>query len=90
MKQAALIHELYWLCEELLSYTDLTGERFDIDSANRRLWSMHPILNQLQNDELVHMYQTLLEDLENTVYFDKPAFTTKVHALFNKVEQLRD
>jgi len=27
------INELYWLAEELKPYTDLTGDRFDIDNA---------------------------------------------------------
>ena len=88
MKKDSLINDLYWLCEELVAYTDLTGERFDIDSASRRLWPMNPVLNQLQNEVFIQKYRVLLNDLDDTVEFNKLDFAEKVHQFFYEIEQL--
>lgn len=80
------INQLYWLAEELKSYTDLTGERFDIDNAQRRLWTMNPILKENDLSDIQHYYNELDDLLKDTFGFDKSVFSQKVNQLFSLLE----
>lgn len=81
--------EIYWDVEELKSYTDLSGERFDIDSAQRRLWKMNPILKTNPEHPAKEIYNTLDEMLEYPPGFDKRAFSEQVDLLYELVEKER-
>ncbi len=83
------INTLYWQVEELKSYTDLTGNRFDIDNAQKRLWQMHPVLKKGNFPAEQKLYEELSELLETAMFFDKVAFSEKVDELFSLLENKR-
>lgn len=83
------INQLYWLAEELQSYTDLTGNRFDTENAQRRLFPMASHLKTLQNDDLQSLYDEMLEQLEMPAFFNKNDFSTKVDKFYGMIERLR-
>lgn len=78
--------QLYWNTEELKSYTDLSGERFDIASAQQRLWTMQSILNNHPKHPAKKIYDQLNEMLEYPPSFDKEEFSKQVDFLFALVE----
>jgi hypothetical protein len=80
------INELYWLAEELKSYTDLTGDRFDIDNAQRRLFPMQIFISNINSTELQKLYDELSDLLEVAAFFDKNAFSEKVDELYQILE----
>lgn len=83
------IENLYWIAEDLLAYTDLTGDRFDIEKAQFKIWKMKPFLVDFENSEIENLYYQLDSSLENAIFFDKKAFTTLVNDLFNTLEKRR-
>lgn len=80
------INELYWLAEELQAYTDLTGDRFDIDNAQRRLFPMQSFIDKINSPELQILYDELTGLLEIAAFFDKVAFSEKVDELYQILE----
>jgi hypothetical protein len=82
-----LNNQLYWLAEELKSYTDLSEERFDISHAQKRVWSMNPILKNNDLPDVQDYYNELDELLENALLFDKLVFSEKVNQLFSLLEE---
>ncbi len=89
MKQASLIEELYWFCEELVAYTDLTGDRFDIDNAQRRLWPMIKTAEKLGNQSYIDHCSFLEEALEIAPFFDKKSFSERLDRFFAELEKAR-
>jgi hypothetical protein len=83
------IKNLYWIAEDLLAYTDLTGNLFDIEKAQFRIWKMKPFLTDFDNSEIVDLYNQLDASLENPVFFDKKSFSILVNDLFNRLEKMR-
>ncbi len=83
------INHLYWSVEELKSYTDLTGNRFDIDNAQRRLWQMNPILKKHDFPNIQKLYNDLDELLEYAAFFDKIEFSKKVDELYELLVRVR-
>lgn len=83
------IHELYWLVEELKAYTDLAGERFDIDNAQNRLWKMKPSLRALNLEAVQQLYAELEEQLDVPMFFDKLAFSEKVDEYYEFLDKLK-
>ncbi len=83
------INELYWLAEELKSYTDLTGDRFDIDNAQRRLFPMQPLVEKIGLAEYRERYDELAELLDVAAFFDKVVFSDKVDELYQLLESQR-
>lgn len=90
LNQQDEINKLYWQVEELKSYTDLTGNRFDIDNAQRRLWLMYSILKKGNFPAAQKLYDELNELLEVAMFFDKVAFSEKVNQLFKLIETKRE
>lgn len=80
------INELYWHAEELLSYTHLTGNRFDLDNAQHRLWRMQSILKAHNLPEIQSLYDAMNEQLEMVMSFDKLSFTENIEALYAILE----
>lgn len=80
------INKLYWLAEDLKSYTDLTGGRFDIDHAQRRLFPMQTILEKVDLPQVQALYNEVIELLEVAAFFDKMAFSQKVDELYQFLE----
>lgn len=89
MDNTKLINELYWFCEDLVAYTDLTGNRFDIDHAQRRLWPMIKTADQLGYQPYIVQCAALEEDLEIGAFFNKGKFSEKLDRLFDELEQAR-
>lgn len=83
------INHLFWAAEELKAYTDLTGNRFDIAHAQRRLWPINRILSKHNFPEIQKRYNTLEELLEQSMFFDKIGFSKKVDELFTLLESMR-
>jgi hypothetical protein len=83
------INNLYWIVEDLMAYTDLTGDHFDIEKAQFKLWKMKPFLSEFENSDITNIYEQLNTSLENSAFFDKNAFTTITTNLFNNLEELR-
>lgn len=81
------MNELYWLAEDLLAYTDLTGNHFDIEKAQIKLWKMNPILSKNDFPTIQQLYNDLDEILENTAFFDKSTFIDKVNELYKTLEK---
>lgn len=77
--------ELYWLAEELQSYTHLTGDRFDIESAYRRLWPMKPHIATISDADVQkkvqEYYNEMDEILDLPMCFDKQQFEKTIDAL---------
>ncbi|MFT5834830.1 MAG: hypothetical protein ACI97N_002470, partial [Cognaticolwellia sp.] len=73
-----VITELYWLAEDLLAYTDLTMDRFDIENAQNRLWKMRPILSQNDLPNIQKLYDEMTEQLEVSSFFKKADFAENV------------
>lgn len=84
------INELYWLAEELQAYTHLTGDRFDIDNAQNRLWRMQPILKANDFTEIQRLFDAINEQLEMSMAFDKLAFTENVENLYKILEEMNE
>lgn len=82
------INELYWFAEELQAYTHLTGDRFDLDNAQNRLWRMKPILNENDFPEIQRLFDAMNEQLEMVMAFDKLAFTENVENLYDILEKM--
>jgi|GEM_PF-1283774 hypothetical protein len=82
------IKELYWLAEDLQAYTDLTGDNFDTEKAQSKLWKMNPILAENDFHEIQNLYDELLDALELPSFFDKAAFAEMVEALFELLESM--
>jgi hypothetical protein len=87
-KQA--IKELYWFTEDLQAYTDLTGNHFDIEKAQSKLWKMNPILTHNDLPEIQNLYDELLDALEIPSFFDKAAFAEMVEALSELLESMQE
>ena len=77
-----LITNLYWAVEELKAYTDLSGNRFDIDSALRRMQPIDQLVKVLNQQDINDLYDELMEQLSIPSFFDKMAFSEKVDLLF--------
>ncbi len=84
-----MINELYWIAEELLAYTDLTGNYFDIEKAQTKLWKMQPILAKNDLPTIQKLYDELIELLEVPMFFDKPIFSKKVDELYGLLEKMK-
>jgi hypothetical protein len=84
------LNELYWLAEELKAYTDLTGERFDVEDAQNRLWKMKPTLSALNLEAVQQLYDELEGQLETPMFFDKSAFAEKVDAYYELLEKWKN
>ena len=84
------MNELYWLAEELKSYTDLTGDRFDTEKAEAKLWKMNPILSENDFPEIQKLQKNLLGRLEIPMFFDKKAFSEKVDELYKNLTEMND
>lgn len=82
--------ELYWFAEDLLAYTDLTGNYFDIEKAQIKLWKMNPILKKNDFPNIQNEYNQLDEMLEITALFDKPIFAEKVNELYQLLEKMKN
>lgn len=80
------MNELYWLAEELKSYTDLTGDHFDTEKAEMKLWKMNSILAKSDFPEIQKLQKNLLGRLEIPMFFDKKAFSEKVDELYQLLE----
>lgn len=83
------VNELYWLAEDLLAYTDLTGERFDTEKAQLKLWKMNPILSKNKFSNVEALQQNLLGQLEIPMFFDKTEFAERVNELYQLLEKIR-
>jgi hypothetical protein len=84
------MNELYWLAEELKAYTDLTGDRFDTEKAEVKLWKMNPILAKNDFLEIQKIQKNLLGRLEIPMFFDKKAFSEKVDELYKNLAAMND
>jgi len=84
------INKLYWLAEELKSYTDLTGDRFDTEKAQVILWKMNPILSKNNFSKIHTIQKNLLGRLEIPMFFDKMAFSEKVDELYEILEEMNE
>ena len=83
------ITELYWLAEDLLAYTDLTMDRFDIENAQNRLWKMRPILSQSDLPSIQKLYDEMMEQLEVSSFFAKADFAENVRELYDVLEDMK-
>lgn len=83
------ITELYWLAEDLLAYTDLTMDRFDIENAQNRLWKMRPILSQTDLPNIQKLYDEMMEQLEVSSFFAKADFAENVRELYDVLEDMK-
>lgn len=83
------INELYWLAEDLKSYTDLTGSRFDTEKAQWRLWKMNPVLSKNDFPEIQKLQNNLLGRLEIPMFFDKEEFSKEVDELYELLEKIK-
>lgn len=81
------INELYWLAEDLLSYTDLTGNYFDPDNAQYKLKKMGLLMAQCSDSKLQTLYNTLLEQTEVISFFDKASFSENVQTFYTLLEE---
>ncbi len=79
--------QIYWDAEALKSYTDLTGNRFDIERAQLLLWKMNPILKNHPNHPAKQLYDKMDELLERAHCFDKILFSEHVDALYSQAEK---
>lgn len=84
------VNELYWLAEELKSYTDLTGSRFDIDNAQKRLFPMRPIMEKIDSHQIQELYNEITELLENSMPFDKIIFSKKIDAFYEILAKMNN
>ncbi len=89
-KDEKVVNELYWLAEDLLAYTDLTGEQFDTEKAQVKLWKMNPILSKNDLPEIQKLQNNLLGRLEIPMFFDKEEFSEKVNELYQLLEKMKD
>lgn len=83
------VENLYWIAEDLVAYTDLTGNLFDTEKAQFKIWKMKPFLTDFDNSEIVDLYNQLDASLENPSFFDKKSFSILVNDLFNRLEKMR-
>lgn len=83
------INELYWLVEDLLAYTDLTGNHFDTEKAQVKLWKMNPILSKNDFPKIQQLQNNLLGQLEIPMAFDKAEFSKKVNELYEYLETVK-
>jgi len=83
-----VITELYWLAEDLLAYTDLTMDRFDIENAQNRLWKMRPILSQNDLPNIQKLYDEMTEQLEVSSFFKKADFAENVQKMYDALENI--
>jgi len=84
------IKQLYFLAEELKSYTDLTGSRFDIDNAQRRLWLMQAIVKKNDLSDINSLYDTLSEQLDVPSFFDKVSFSKSLDDLYTLLHSMKE
>ena len=84
------INELYWCAEDLKAYTDLTGNHFDTEKAQVKLWKMNPILSKNDFPKIQRLQNNLLGRLEIPMFFDKAEFSGKVDELYNTLELLKN
>lgn len=89
-KDTNSVNELYWLAEDLLAYTDLTGEQFDTEKAQVKLWKMNPILSKNDFPKVQELQNNLLGRLEIPMFFDKLAFAEKVNELYQSLEKMKN
>lgn len=87
-KNTDVVNELYWLAEDLLSYTDLTGNIFDTEKAQVKLWKFNPVLKKYSFPEIDKLQNNLLGRLEIPMFFDKEAFREKVYELYQLLEKM--
>ena len=73
-----------------MAYTDLTGNYFDIEKAQIKLWKMNPILKKNDFPNIQNLYHQLDEMLEITALFDKPIFAEKVNELYQLLEKMKN
>ncbi|MGK0389271.1 MAG: hypothetical protein ACI94Y_002011 [Maribacter sp.] len=81
------MNNLYWLTEELKSYTDLSGNRFDIERARRILLKMKPFLLNYDSSQFKLIYENLDELSSHAMFFEKSEFSKKVDELFAVIEK---
>ena len=83
------MNELYWLAEDLVAYTDLTGNHFDIEKAQIKLWKMRLILAKNDFPKIQNLYGELEDSLVFPAFFDKPDFAEKVNELYQLLEKTK-
>lgn len=76
-------NKFYWLVEELFSYTELIGNRFNIDSTQERLLPIKPILEEHDLPEIETLYNNLEKQFEKPASFDRMTFSRKVNELYS-------
>ena len=84
------VNALYWLAEDLLAYTDLTGERFDTEKAQLKLWKMNPILSKNNFPKVQKLQENLLGRLEIPMFFEKEEFAATVNELYQLLMKMKN
>ena len=84
------VNDLYWLAEDLLAYTDLTGEQFDTEKAQLKLWKMNSILSKNDFPKVQELQENLLGRLEIPMFFEKEEFAAKVNELYQLLMKMKN
>ena len=81
-------NKLYWFVEELYSYTDFIGNRFDIDSAQQRLLPIKLIVEKHDLPKIKALYNSLEKQFEKPTSFNRSTFSRKVNELYNIASEM--